>query len=1120
VHVGRSTSAASGSGNSATGVVSSRSGFGSSKRAHDATVAAANEELALSLASFLEFFVLDTGPGPAFAALQAPETASALVPSQSRPSQRSLMAKARSWSRWSRRGVHRAAAGDASFSTRGGRGGSAGVDLSVARSTALQASARSFEPPPQPPSPDLRCFGLVQRGGGCPSDADAPLVSAPQLPADALALLPPSAWPEYRADSAAEAAPYAPEDLASSASGTPVVCATTPRRLAGAGAAHYLPNAPAPPAASAGASLSSLPGAPSEATTPSSTAAAAAPSSPAHQLFANALRRLRSWGRAGPVGAPAGASDGAGPAHSPSAGSLTASGGLSARGGAVGTPADSTRASSPARSQGTVGSRSAQPDGSAGVSRGAFAATASTGLSAPLATPPDATAAEAAGGGTYSSSTAARIRGSQIGLPVADLLAEALGGRLHLYRDMDQRVTVFRAVVPLVPEGLRPHLQGYLQAQEAAAAVAANTVTVLVAQAENRAAAAAAADSDGPEAGLVSGGVACLAPPPLLQPTPPAPVSGATPCSAGPASTPGSVRFLSPSVPLSKGSHAAGSSTGAWVAAAPAASPTADGGGPPERVAHSPDASTPQGLAAVGAESRAALEACGLLGAQAESVALTAALFLPPLDVSAASVLLVIPSTMEGRPHAEAPVVVCQDRPGAAGPRAVELPPRAPHPGLAVLPLAPAATGFGVGAGLGLGDDSGVAAAGFRRTRAGSAALAAASPGRTASPGPASESGLSPQLLLSPGKRVSARGSRGVAHFRLSHTPTHPVAAAPHAAAVPPPLPHMPPHAHSPSALEDSGSASAASPRMTTTGAAGASSSGSAESGRSVGLVGAPDASVGQRAASAGSGSTLAVPGALLLQQPTLAIGGLAAAPLGLHVLVTDDERANRMIFGRFLERLGCTFVAVGEGDEATAELELTGQLPPLGAGGGAGLTALPAPLAKQPSAGDPTSQAPTPRGRRPFDVVFLDIVMCRTDGAQTCKDLRRRGLRLPVIAATGNRSCRQYFEAGFDHVMEKPFTQAVLLAVLREHVLAPQAAAAAAAAAAATAAAAPPDRGTLPTAGTPGNGGGSGLSAAGADAGTSATPPAFAATPADLTITLPRTAASRPGPPPFGSAR
>jgi CheY-like chemotaxis protein len=228
-------------------------------------------------------------------------------------------------------------------------------------------------------------------------------------------------------------------------------------------------------------------------------------------------------------------------------------------------------------------------------------------------------------------------------------------------------------------------------------------------------------------------------------------------------------------------------------------------------------------------------------------------------------------------------------------------------------------------------------------------------------------------------------------------------------------------------------------------------------------------------------------------------------------VLVTDDERANRMIFGRFLERLGCTYVAVGEGDEATAELELTGQLPPLGAGGGASLTILPAPFAKQPSAGDPTSQAPTLHRRRPFDCVFLDIVMCRTDGAQTCRELRRRGLRLPIIAATGNRACRQYFEAGFDHVMEKPFTQAVLQAVLREHVLAPQAVAASAAAAT------PPAYDKLAVTDS---GGGSGHRAVGSDAIEAATTPALPFVPADLAPSPPEAAASDLEPPPSVSVR
>jgi CheY-like chemotaxis protein len=142
---------------------------------------------------------------------------------------------------------------------------------------------------------------------------------------------------------------------------------------------------------------------------------------------------------------------------------------------------------------------------------------------------------------------------------------------------------------------------------------------------------------------------------------------------------------------------------------------------------------------------------------------------------------------------------------------------------------------------------------------------------------------------------------------------------------------------------------------------------------------------------------------------------------LGLHVLLADDERVNRMIFGRFLQRLGCTFVAVGEGDDAVAELERTGQLPQ---------------QQPQPHAVGARG-VPTEGTARPFDCVFLDIVMCRTDGAQTCREMRRRGLRLPIIAATGNRACIEYTEAGFDAVLEKPFGQGAVEAFLRQHVLA-----------------------------------------------------------------------------------
>jgi len=151
---------------------------------------------------------------------------------------------------------------------------------------------------------------------------------------------------------------------------------------------------------------------------------------------------------------------------------------------------------------------------------------------------------------------------------------------------------------------------------------------------------------------------------------------------------------------------------------------------------------------------------------------------------------------------------------------------------------------------------------------------------------------------------------------------------------------------------------------------------------------------------------------------PASPAGGLQY--LGLHVLLADDERVNRMIFGRFLQRLGCTFVAVGEGDDAVTELERTGQLPQQPQGHAVGARGL-----------------PTEGAARPFDIVFLDIVMCRTDGAQTCREMRRRGLRLPIIAATGNRACIEYTEAGFDAVLEKPFGQGAVEALLREHVLA-----------------------------------------------------------------------------------
>jgi CheY-like chemotaxis protein len=144
--------------------------------------------------------------------------------------------------------------------------------------------------------------------------------------------------------------------------------------------------------------------------------------------------------------------------------------------------------------------------------------------------------------------------------------------------------------------------------------------------------------------------------------------------------------------------------------------------------------------------------------------------------------------------------------------------------------------------------------------------------------------------------------------------------------------------------------------------------------------------------------------------------GRLPAAPdgstLGLHVLAVDDERSNRLIMKRMLDRLGCTCVVVTEGDEAITELQRTGQ------------------------AGAPLGMA-VPRGlegARPFDVVLMDVVMKRTDGVSTLLTMRDRlGVTVPIIATSGNRpqSGDMIGPSRFNVFLQKPFTVQELAAVL-----------------------------------------------------------------------------------------
>lgn len=57
------------------------------------------------------------------------------------------------------------------------------------------------------------------------------------------------------------------------------------------------------------------------------------------------------------------------------------------------------------------------------------------------------------------------------------------------------------------------------------------------------------------------------------------------------------------------------------------------------------------------------------------------------------------------------------------------------------------------------------------------------------------------------------------------------------------------------------------------------------------------------------------------------------------------------------------------------------------------------------------------------FDAVVLDLMMPVMDGAELLRELRRRGLRVPVlIASAGSHTGRQARELGADDWLQKPF--------------------------------------------------------------------------------------------------
>ena len=113
-------------------------------------------------------------------------------------------------------------------------------------------------------------------------------------------------------------------------------------------------------------------------------------------------------------------------------------------------------------------------------------------------------------------------------------------------------------------------------------------------------------------------------------------------------------------------------------------------------------------------------------------------------------------------------------------------------------------------------------------------------------------------------------------------------------------------------------------------------------------------------------------------------------------MLVVDDEQSHRRIACRMLERLGCTSMELEDGEDLMRALVLT---------------------------------------TRKFDAVLLDIVMRHSNGLAVVADLRAHHIvELPVVAATAYHSAPEdadYIHAGFDAILDKPFTQRQLAQTL-----------------------------------------------------------------------------------------
>lgn len=110
----------------------------------------------------------------------------------------------------------------------------------------------------------------------------------------------------------------------------------------------------------------------------------------------------------------------------------------------------------------------------------------------------------------------------------------------------------------------------------------------------------------------------------------------------------------------------------------------------------------------------------------------------------------------------------------------------------------------------------------------------------------------------------------------------------------------------------------------------------------------------------------------------------------GIDVLVADDARDNRLLFGRMLQASGATVRLVENGVEACEEVE-----------------------------------------RKAPHLVLMDLQMPLMDGCEATRRLREGGLKAPILACTAHArptDLERCLAAGCDAVVTKPISVATLV--------------------------------------------------------------------------------------------